>query len=132
MRSRSWSLPRSSGPQRLTTRAVPQLSKARSVANQAISIDSNYGLAYIVRGEIYEAAVDQCLAKRGNRQLRFDDKLVYKLAYDQYAKAKQDIQFADFAQRKMNYVQPDIPTTEDLFMHQGKTQAPLDCYKWIY
>lgn len=113
-------------------RELGQLSKARSIANQALSIDPNYGLAFIVRGEVYETTVDQCLKKRGNRQLKFDDKLVYKLAYDEYAKAAKDIQFSDLAERKKNYVQPDIPTKEDLFMHQGVTKAKLACYKWIY
>jgi tetratricopeptide (TPR) repeat protein len=109
-----------------------QLSKSRSVANQALKIDPAYGLAFIVRGEVYEVAVDQCLEKRGNRQLKFDDKLIYKKAYDEYAKAKKDLEFADFAQRKMSFVQPDIPTKEDLFMHQGVTKAKLACYNWIY
>jgi tetratricopeptide (TPR) repeat protein len=113
-------------------RELNQLSKARSVANQAINIDSGFGLAYIVRGEVFEAAVDQCLAKRGNRKLIFDDKLIYKLAYDEYAKAKRDVQYADFAGRKMTYVQPDIPTTEDLFMHQTQKKARSACYQWIY
>lgn len=113
-------------------RELKQLSKARSVANQALNIDSDFGLAYIVRGEVYEAAVDQCLAKRGNRKLTFDDKLIYKLAYDEYVKAKKDLQYSDFAQRKMSYVQPDIPTTEDLFMHQAQKIARLGCYQWIY
>lgn len=111
---------------------LKQLAKARSVANKALAIDPNYGLAYIVRGEIYEVAVDLCLNARGNRKLTFDDKLVYQLAYEEYAKAKNDIQFADLAQRKMNYVQPDIPTKEDRFMHQDQTRARNECYQWIY
>ena len=113
-------------------RELGQLSKARSVANQVLSIDPNYGLAFIVRGEVYEAAVDQCMKKRGESQEKFDDKLIYKLAYDEYTKATRDIQFADLAAKKMNYVQPYIPTKEDLFMHQSQSKANIDCYKWIY
>lgn len=109
-----------------------QLRKARSIANKALNIDPNYGLAYIVRGEIYEVAVDNCMNKRGAKSTSFDDKLVYKLAYDQYAKATKDIQFADLARRKMNYLQPDIPTKEDYFMHQSQKKAKEACYQWIY
>lgn len=109
-----------------------QLRKARSIANKALNIDPNYGLAYIVRGEIYEVAVDNCMNKRGAKATSFDDKLVYKLAYDQYAKAAKDIQFADLAKRKMNYLQPDIPTKEDYFMHQSQKKAKTACYHWIY
>ncbi|NOY59781.1 MAG: tetratricopeptide repeat protein [Calditrichaeota bacterium] len=109
-----------------------QLRKARSIANKALNIDPNYGLAYIVRGEIYEVAVDNCMNKRGAKSTSFDDKLIYKLAYDQYAKATKDIQFADLARRKMNYLQPDIPTKEDYFMHQSQKKAKTACYQWIY
>ena len=31
-----------------------------------------------------------------------------------------------------DYIQVDIPTTEDYFMHPDQKQANLDCYKWIY
>jgi len=109
-----------------------QLRKARSIANKALNIDRNYGLAYIVLGEIYEVAVDNCMNKRGAKSTSFDDKLVYKLAYDQYARAAKDIQFSDLATRKMNYLQPDIPTKEDYFMHQSQKKAKEACYQWIY
>lgn len=109
-----------------------QLRKARSIANKALNIDPNYGMAYIVRGEIYEVAVDNCMNKRGAKSTTFDDKLVYKLAYDQYARAAKDIQFSDLATRKMSYLQPDIPTKEDYFMHQNQKKAKADCYRWIY
>ncbi len=113
-------------------REIGQLPKARSVARQALNIDSDYGLAYIVIGEVYESAVSQCMDARGDRKIKFDDKLIYKLAYDQYVKARNDMQFADRARSKMNYIQPDIPTTEDLFMHQDVKQARDECYSWIY
>ena len=106
-----------------------KFSIARNYADKALKIDSNYGLAYIVRGEIYEACADAC-AK--GRQLKFDDKLVYELAYKEYQKAKKEPGYAGLASRRMEYVQPSMPTKGDRFMHQGQTKSKLDCHKWIY
>ncbi|MBN1541195.1 tetratricopeptide repeat protein [candidate division KSB1 bacterium] len=113
-------------------RELKQFSKARSVARQAMQIRPGYGLAHIVVGEVYESTVDACVSSRENRKITIDDKLVYRHAYEEYQKATRDPQFADLARRKMEYIRPDIPTKEDEFMHQGKTQARLDCYQWIY
>jgi len=113
-------------------RELKQLSKARSVARNALQIKPGYGLAHIVIGEIYESAVDECINSRGNRKITFDDKLIYRLAYESYQRAAGDQQFADLARRKMEYIRPDTPTKEDEFMHAGVNKSDLDCYKWIY
>jgi len=113
-------------------RELKNYSRARSLANQALKIDPQFGLARIVRGEIYESVVDDCIGRREKRIVNFDDKLVYKLAYDEYALAAKDPFYTDVARRKMNYIKPDIPTTEDYFMHPDEKQADLDCYRWIY
>ncbi len=113
-------------------RELGQYPKARRTARQALNIDPDYGLAHIVIGEIYESAADDCISKREKRVTNIDDKLVYQLAFNEYAKAAQDPMYADLARRKMNYIKPEIPTTEDKFMHPNLTQARLDCYQWIY
>jgi len=113
---------------------LKQFAKARSIANQAMKIDSNYGLVYIVRGDIYAASADDCINQRSKKVSKFDDKLVYRLAYDEYAKAVHDVQFTDEAKRKMNYIQLDIPTKEDLFMNKSRTTintTDYPCYAWI-
>jgi tetratricopeptide (TPR) repeat protein len=111
---------------------LQQYARARSVVNQALKIDNTYGLAYIVRGEIYEACADDCISQRAKKISKFDDKLVYKMAYDEYTKAANDVQFSDEAKKKLNYVQPEIPTKEDIFMNKNKKQADMPCYSWIY
>ncbi len=111
---------------------LKQFVKARSMANKAIAVDSNYGLAYMVRGLTYEACADECIGKREKRVSKIDDKLVYKLAYDEYQKAAKDVMFSDQARNRMNYIKPEIPSQEDLFMYPNKKKAELDCYKWIY
>ena len=111
---------------------LKNLTKARSLVRKAMNIDPAYGLAHIVLGEIYEVTADECVNKRAKKKVSFDDKLVYELAYKEFEKAAKDIQFADLARKKMNYIQQDIPTSEDRFMHPDQKQARLDCYKWLY
>ncbi len=108
-----------------------QYQKARSVVNQALRVDAEYGLAYIVRGEIYEATADACINTRDKKTLKFDDRLVYEMAYNEYQKALQDIQYADLARRRMNYIKPELPTSEHRFMNKNVTEPRLDCYQWL-
>jgi len=109
-----------------------QYQTARNNARQALAIDSKYGLAHIVIGEIYEAQVEKCYTARGKKLPEFDDKLVYDLAYQDYVKAAQDLQFKDLAERKMSYIKDFRPTKEDLFFHKGQTRPKDPCYDWIY
>lgn len=113
-------------------RDLRQLSKARSIVNSAIKKDSQYGYAHIVKGSIYEAAADGCINKRDKKVVNIDDKLVYKLAYDEFQVAAKDVQFQDMARNRMNYIKQDIPTPQDKFMYPNKNKAELPCYKWIY
>lgn len=107
-------------------------STARSYANRALQIDSRYGLAFITRGKIYEASAEKCMAESGKDMPDFDDKLVFELAYKEYQKAAQDLQFKDMAESRMNYVIDFTPKQEDIFFHKGKTKPKKDCYNWIY
>ncbi len=109
-----------------------QFQTGRNTARRALRIDSKYGLAYIVIGEIYEAQAEKCYTARGKKAPEFDDKLIYDKAYKEYEKAAQDLQFKDLAQRKMNYVKDFRPTKEDLFFHKGQTKPKDSCYDWIY
>ena len=109
-----------------------RFSEARNYTRKALAIDRSYGYAYIVRGEIYEMNVDYCMTKANRSLNNFDDKLIYRLAYDQFKKAAADPAFRDIAERKMSYVKPMIPTKEDAFLHSGVTKAKAACYRWIY
>jgi tetratricopeptide (TPR) repeat protein len=105
---------------------------ARREANKALRIDSKYGLAFIARGMVYEIAADRVVEKHEDQQTKYDDKLVYKLAYDEYQKAKQDLQWKSEAERRLSYVQTQIPTKEDSFMYQNRTTPESEAYNWIY
>ena len=111
---------------------LDNLQKAMSVAQQAINTNSSFGLGYIVKGDVYAKTADECINKRDKRIVNFDDKLVYEKAYNFYQLgASKDIQYADLGRRKMTYVKPDTPTTEDRFMHPNQSKPGLDCYTWL-
>lgn len=106
--------------------------KAMSTAQQAINTNSNLGLGYIVKGDVYAKVADDCIGAREKRIANFDDKLVYEKAYNLYSlAASKDIEYSDLGKRKMNYIKTEIPTKEDRFMHPNQTKPALDCYTWL-
>lgn len=110
-------------------RLIDDFNSARLWVNNALRAQPGNGLAFIIMGEIYEAAVSYCLKQKGSRTT-YEDKLVYELAYNEYKKALNDPAFRSRARNKINYVEPLIPTTEDRFMNKGK-KIESDCYSWI-
>jgi tetratricopeptide (TPR) repeat protein len=106
--------------------------RAMSTAQNAINTNSNLGLGYIVKGDVYAKVADDCIGARDKRIAKFDDKLVYEKAYNLYALAAQkDIEYSDLGKRKMNYIKTEVPTKEDRFMHPNQTKPELDCYTWL-
>lgn len=116
--------------QAMTYAELGRYTTALGKANKALSIDGNYGFAYIARGFTYEKAANKCSAQNEDGQDSFDDKLVYKLAYDEYKKAKAKGWGSD-ANSRMAYLEGLIPTRSDLFMHKGQTMPRSECYSWI-
>lgn len=115
----------------LSYRSLKQFSTAMQYANRALAIDPDYGLAYLTRGMIYEAAADYCVEQNPKQKILFDDKLVYKMAFDEYVKAKSDLNWSRDASNRIAYVEPLIPTTSDYFMHKNVTTPRSACYDWI-
>jgi len=106
---------------------------ARNYATKAIRIDENYGMAYVRIGEAYEFCVEDVVVKRGGfSKIRFDDKLIYELAYEQYSKASNYPDVSGIASRKMNAIKSFLPTKEDKFMNPDQTKANNPVYQWIY
>jgi tetratricopeptide (TPR) repeat protein len=105
-------------------------SSAQYWVNRALKTRPGFGQAHITMGEIYEAAVLYCMGQR-NGDLKYEDKLVYELAYNEYEKAQKDPAFRSKAKTKQNYVLPLIPTKEDKFMNKG-VKIKSSCYtNWI-
>ena len=96
---------------------------------------SGSSLAYKIRADVYYASADYCV---GEKNVGFEDKLVYKLAYDDYRKALKMGEYSvksrvDFLKEYL------IPTKEDWFMNkydeegnERKIFRPKgSCYTWI-
>ncbi len=103
---------------------------ALAKANKALNIDRDYGLAYIARGFTYETAANKCSAQNSEGMDTFDDKLVYKMAYDEYQKAKAK-GWGSEANSRIAYLEGLIPTRSDLFMNKGQTMPRTECYSWV-
>jgi tetratricopeptide (TPR) repeat protein len=105
------------------TTAMGEVAKAQR-------IDTNYGLVYLTRGMIYEASAEKCVSQNGGK-ITYDDKLVYKLAYDEFQRATRDLEWKNDADRRMAYLETLIPTREDEFMHSNQKTPRGECYQWI-
>ena len=106
---------------------------ARSYARRAIRVDKNYGMSYIRIGEAYELCAEDVILKKGGfSKIRFDDKLIYELAYGQYKKASNYPDVSGIASRRMNAIRNFLPTKEDRFMNPDQTKANNPQYQWIY
>ncbi|MBN2417426.1 tetratricopeptide repeat protein [bacterium] len=99
-------------------------------ADKALSIDRNYGLAYLTKGIVYETAAQKCIEKKSGK-IDYSDKLVFQMAYDEFEKAQNDLSQRQDASRHLTYLQDQIPTTGDRFMHKKQTRPEGDCYNWI-
>ena len=109
--------------------SLGRYSTARRIVNRALRIDNEYGLAYLTLGKIYETAADRNI-KANDGKSTYDDKLVYKIAYDQYVKAKNDLAYKKEAEARIQALKPVIPTTEDKFIHDYDTPKS-EAYNWI-
>jgi len=106
--------------------------KARQKAQRAISLDRQYGKAWVVMGKIYQSSADDC--SRG-RQLNYYDKLVYLVSYGlfKYAKEVGDYDAKADADRWIGYLSGSmlIPQKEDWFLNKTKLRPKGDCYSWM-
>ncbi len=109
--------------------SLGRYSTARRTVSKALRIDNQYGLAYLALGKIYETAADKNIRKNDGKTT-YDDKLVYKIAYDQYLKAKNDLAYKREAENRLESLKPVIPTKEDKFIHDYETPKN-EVYNWI-
>jgi tetratricopeptide (TPR) repeat protein len=112
---------------------IGKLPKAREMYRKAIKRKEDFGRAYIVIGDLYVQAVNQCSGGEIGRT----DRAVYWAAVDKYRKAKQvDPSVAARTNRKIETYRKVFPTKEDIFYRSAwKTGASLTiddgCYSWI-
>lgn len=102
------------------------LASARRWALRAQRSFPDHGRGYILMAKIYEAAVDKCAGS----DLKFDDKLVYELAYKEYAKVG-DAAWRGTAAQRRQALEEVLPTAEDRFFNKYE-QPKGECYKWLF
>ncbi|RMD98441.1 MAG: hypothetical protein D6814_07560 [Calditrichaeota bacterium] len=85
----------------------------------------------MIMAEVYENAVNYCSNKRKKKEFTYDDKLVYRLAAEEYKKATRDPNYAADARRRLKQIEPLLPTKEDYFMHKNRLTPKDPCYQWI-
>lgn len=121
-------------------REMKNYTLARTYAQRAASSDKGWGRPYIEIAEVYKAAVEDCIkdTKGGDwAKLDIDDKLVYKLAQESYARAKAvEPGIANEASQLSNALSTLVPSTEDFFFYRGSVQNGKmtikgKCYEWI-
>jgi tetratricopeptide (TPR) repeat protein len=121
-------------------REMGNYSQARTFAQRAAASERGWGRPYIEIGEIYKAAVEDCIrnTKGGDwGKLDINDKLVYRLAQEAYARAKAvEPGIANEADRLSRELASLVPAREDYFFHRsrilnGKMAIQGPCYAWI-
>jgi tetratricopeptide (TPR) repeat protein len=111
-------------------RELRQYSVARNFALKALNIDNAFGLGWLALGQSYESSAEKC-GDQNNGKIGYDEKLVYELAYQKYRRASRDIAYQSEAARQISYLEPVLPTKEDLFMHSKQKKPVSGCYEWI-
>ncbi|MBL7074608.1 tetratricopeptide repeat protein [candidate division KSB1 bacterium] len=116
-------------------KSLKQYKTARSYARRAQRADPSLGLVYVTIGEILEACAEVCVEGKGGKMI-YDDKLVYKMAIEEYEKAYKDLEWKDYARKRASGLKGFVPTSEDIFYRKGSGK-PMDkalgkCYQWIY
>lgn len=120
-------------------RELKNFSAARTFAQRAAGKDRTWGRPYLEIAQVYEAAVEQCVTqtKGGWANMKFDDRLVYKLAQENYARAKAvDPKLSTEADTRSRALETLVPQQEDYFFNRdkirdGKIAIFGSCYEWI-
>lgn len=108
-----------------------EFTTARRYVQNAQKVDPGNGLPNMILAEIYENAVQYCTDKRTDKKLKYDDKLVYKYAQDELRKATKDPNYSNEASRRINQLEPLVPSKEDYFMNKNRMTPNDTCYSWI-
>ncbi len=114
--------------------SLGKFAEARDWAKTAIS-RKECGLSYKLTGDVYYEGAESC---RGSAQPGFEDKLVYKLAFDYYQKAM-GFGFTAVKSRVDRLNEFLIPTTQDWFMNKYNQDGTArndykprkECYSWV-
>jgi len=99
--------------------------------NKALAINPGYGEAHFQIAMAFLNSANDAKDKRGN--LKFEDKLVYKMAYEKFKQAARDINKKSEAEKWIKYIEASelLPTKENEFMHLSVKTPDLPEYRWL-
>lgn len=108
---------------------LDRFAEARGWIVRAKRNGASTGEADYILGLTYEASGDAC----SGGGLKYDDKLVYTIAYGlfQKAAASDDYNIKGKAQSRVGYMEQFVPKKSDWFLNQGEEMPEKDCYGWI-
>lgn len=107
---------------------LKEFQQAMDWSNRCINTGDENGMGYAVRGSVYENLAAECSGGKPD----FNDKLVYKMAFEDYQKAT-SLGYGQVKPR-IEYLQNFIPSKGDWFFHsdEGPTFTPeKECYSWL-
>ncbi|MFC1564835.1 tetratricopeptide repeat protein [candidate division KSB1 bacterium] len=108
-----------------------KLQEAVSICERAIAIDSTYGRAWYYMAKSVHDYADNVVRGEGGEQ-RYQDKLVYQLAFGWYSRAAKDPSQRVAAERYAKYLGDNfIPTGGDIFLHKGEGKPADPKYRWL-
>lgn len=121
-------------------RSMKNYGAARSTVLKAAQKEKGWGRPFFELAEVYKAAVENCIrdTKGGDwGKMEIDDKLLYKLAQESYARARTvEPALANEAIQAIQGLSTYIPTKEDYFFNRsrivnGKITIQGQCYSWV-
>ena len=95
-----------------TYRDMKRYDNAENYIGKAKRIDSNYGYIYIVEGDIVRERAEDMIPP--DHTLNMEVKCQFLIAKKIYQKALRDPDWAGIAQSKLDYLEPYIPTKEEI------------------
>lgn len=115
---------------------LDEFEQARSYANEALSIDENYGEAYMKIATIYASTISECT---GGDTLEREDRAVYWLVLDYLDKAKAaDSSLTSNANNRAESYAGAMPSSEDKFFSDWEEGDSFEingelssCYSWV-
>ena len=98
-----------------TYNEIGRTDDAERSVKRALLLDSDYGYAHVVYGEIYEARGEPFV--EGEKSIPIEGKLIFLQAWKEYDKARKDPEWQNHAKIKIEYLNHLIPTAQDTFFH---------------
>lgn len=109
-----------------TYQGMKRFSLAREMAKKALNVNPNYGMAYVLIGDLYAASADNC----GKNDVA--KKAAYWVAVDKYMEAKHvEPDLADAMNKRIALYKQQFPSTEQLFFYNLKTGDHYKVECWI-